>query len=179
MYGTRIMSTTVSADILNWFEMIKYIGITWEFCTCPVLITLQNRYRDSAAMAPVAVQLYTRIDPPWYTIYNIQRDVPIKKVSLSSLMSYAHYNHRVVIPYIYNQAPRWRQFQTRFGLILNNFCSTGVPFTKKLNLIPALIRNHKPSKVWNVITYSFQNFNSRAVDVSERFVIIRPVKYGM
>ena len=41
------------------------------------------------------------------------------------------------------------------------------PLLHGLDVIPAWIYNHRPSKVWDEITYPFQNFNGCAVEFWE------------
>ena len=47
-----------------------------------------------------------------------------------------------------------------------------------LKLIPAWISDHMPSKMWDEITYTFSNFNGRAVEFWEwvsNFIFIMDV----
>ena len=47
----------------------------------------------------------------------------------------------------------------------------GASFNYMVELVPAWIINHVPSKVWDEITYSVPNFNGTAVEVWEVQVI--------
>ena len=58
------------------------------------------------------------------------------------------------------------------------FYSPGSPFTNISNLIPAWISNHMHCKVWDGITYIFQNVNSATVEVfTPHFIMCQT--YGM
>ena len=52
---------------------------------------------------------------------------------------------------------------------LANLCQKNIPLAPLLltclTLIPAWIRNHMPSNVWDEITYPFLNFNGCTVEV--------------
>ena len=50
--------------------------------------------------------------------------------------------------------------------LLVTSCLHVAPFTNMvLNLTPAWISNHTPSKMWDEVTYPFINFNGATVDV--------------
>ena len=59
-------------------------------------------------------------------------------------------------------------FAAEFSMVIEPFgTETNGRFKHGLTLIPAWIRNHTPSKVWDEITYPFLNFNGTTVEVYE------------